>query len=69
MCFIIDSDCDGFTSSAVLMNYIYRINPEYVVHNVKYLLHEGKQHGIELKKIPTNINLLVCADSASNDYE
>jgi single-stranded-DNA-specific exonuclease len=34
-----------------------------------YQIHEGKQHGIVLDKIPTDIGLVICPDSASNDYE
>jgi len=32
-------------------------------------MHEGKQHGIDLDLIPKDTELLICADSGSNDYE
>ena len=31
---IVDSDCDGFTSAAVLINYLYDIFPAFVINNV-----------------------------------
>jgi len=30
ICVIVDSDCDGFSSSAILINYIYDISPKYI---------------------------------------
>lgn len=66
---IVDSDCDGYTSSAVLINYLNMLFPNYVQSNIKYQIHTGKQHGIILENIPEDINLIICADSSSNDYE
>ena len=37
-----DSDADGFTSSAFLINYLYSIFPDYCKTNLGYRLHEGK---------------------------
>lgn len=44
---IVDSDCDGFTSAAILINYLYDLNPEYTENHVYWFFHEGKQHGLE----------------------
>ena len=46
---IVDSDCDGFTSAAVLINYLYDIFPAFVANNIDWVLHQGKQHGIDEK--------------------
>lgn len=43
---IVDSDCDGFTSSALLINYLYDTFPAWTENNLIYYLHEGKQHGL-----------------------
>ena len=32
----VDSDCDGYTSAAVLINYLYRIFPATVKNNISY---------------------------------
>jgi single-stranded-DNA-specific exonuclease len=66
--FIVDSDTDGFTSAAILINYIWTLYPEC---NITYLLHDGKQHGLNdmIDKIDSSVDLVICADSASNDYD
>lgn len=65
----VDSDCDGFTSAAVFLNYLNRLFPSFVQNNVKYRLHEGKQHGLIPDTIPSETGLVVAPDSSSNDYE
>lgn len=65
----IDSDVDGLTSSAVLMNYLNEIVPSFVQNNIVYRLHDGKQHGIILDAIDDDINLVIAPDSSSNNYE
>lgn len=65
---IVDPDCDGFTSSAILMNYLNKVFPHFV-SEIHYIMHSGKQHGIILDEIPEETKFLICADSASNNYE
>ena len=48
----VDSDCDGMTSSAFLLNYLHRRFPAFVENHIKYRFHEGKQHGIILESVP-----------------
>lgn len=68
--FIIDSDCDGFTSSSILWLYIKHIFPKA---NLNFTLHEHKQHGLDDKidwlETLDDINLVICPDSASYDVE
>lgn len=65
----VDSDADGYTSAAAFINYLYHFFPAYVLNHLTYRLHDGKQHGIILETIPSNIKLVVAPDSASNNYE
>ena len=65
----IDSDCDGYTSAAVLINYLNCLFPGFVQNNVFYRIHTGKQHGILLDTIPDEIKLVIAPDSSSNDYD
>ena len=65
----IDSDCDGYTSSAVLINYLHTLFPGFVENNITYRFHEGKEHGIILETIPEDVKLVIAPDSSSNDYE
>ena len=43
----IDSDADGFTSAAILMNYLNRLFPNYAQNHIKYWVHDSKAHGID----------------------
>ena len=65
----VDSDCDGYTSAALLMNYLYCLFPSFVNNNISYRVHMGKQHGIIPDTIPEDIKLVIAPDSSSNDYE
>jgi single-stranded-DNA-specific exonuclease len=62
----VDSDADGYTSSAILINYLKSIFPNI---NIKWELQEGKEHGIILDKVPSETNLIIVPDSGSNQYE
>lgn len=65
----IDSDCDGFTSAATLINYINMIAPSFAQNHISYRLHKGKEHGLIPDTIPDNIKMVIAPDSSSNDYE
>ena len=64
----VDSDCDGFTSSALLLNYLNCLFPAFVRNNIQYRMHTGKQHGIILDTVPEDVKLVIAPDSSSNDY-
>lgn len=70
---IVDCDCDGYTSSAIFMNYFYKYEPEWATYNIQYYHHEGKEHGLnDLKKEIVesgDISLIISPDGASNDKE
>ena len=68
---VVDSDVDGYTSGAIMYNYIRKIAPE---QNIDFVLHEHKQHGLEdhCQRILDGdkfYNLIILPDSSSNDYE
>lgn len=65
----IDGDCDGITSSALLLNYLYRLFPNTILNNFTYRFHNGKEHGLIYETIPEDIKLVIAPDSASNDIE
>ena len=69
---ICDCDCDGFTSAALLINYLYDLFPSYVETGLKWFVHEDKQHGLE--DVMDYINshdfqLVIAPDASSNDYD
>lgn len=70
---IVDCDCDGYTSAAILINYLHDLFPSYVENKLSYFVHDSKQHGLS-DTLPwlsnqTNLGLVICPDSSSNDYE
>ncbi len=69
---IVDCDCDGYTSAALLINYLHKIFPSWVENKLTWSMHESKDHGlsdqIEMLR-QHHYGLVICPDSASNDYE
>lgn len=65
----IDSDCDGFTSAAVLINYLNCLFPGFVQNNVFYRPHTNKAHGIIPETVPDDVKLVIAPDSSSNEFE
>ena len=69
---IVDCDCDGYTSAALLINYLYKIFPTWVESYVDWYMHDSKQHGLSdcidfiLER---QYELILCPDSSSNDYD
>jgi len=70
---LVDCDCDGFCSAAILINFIHS---HYGIHErIQYILHEGKEHGLD-KKIVNQIldkgktgDLVFIPDAGSNDFK
>ena len=65
----IDSDCDGYTSAALLLNYLHRSFPAYVESHVSYGLHSKKHHGINIEDVPEGTKLVIIPDASSNEVE
>lgn len=66
----VDSDVDGYTSAAILINYLYRLFPDSASQNIYYRIQNGKEHGLILDSIDKNVfKLVIAPDSSSNDYE
>lgn len=68
---VVDSDVDGFTSGAIIYNYIKAIRPE---QRIDYILHEHKQHGLQdhidwLVDLEEPYDLIILPDSSTNDYD
>ena len=67
---IVDADCDGFTSAALLINYLSDVFPAFVENHLHWFIHDGKQHGLsDCLDEAMNYKLVICPDSSSNDYE
>ena len=69
---IVDCDCDGFTASALLINYLYELFPAWVTNHLKWFIHENKEHGLSdvMDYIwQKNFSVIIVPDAGSNDYE
>lgn len=72
--FVVDSDADGITSSAILINYMEQylknIFPNF---SIDYHIPDGKEHGLDtIMDILTperKYDIIILPDSSSNDYE
>lgn len=70
---LIDCDADGFTSAAIIINYIDKVYEDTEIKikdKIHYILHTGKQHGLEdsFDQFPDN-SLIILPDSSTNDTE
>lgn len=72
---VVDPDVDGYTSSAVLINYMNEVlKPLFPDFTVEYHIPEGKAHGlatiIDIFTETDNriCDLIILPDSSSNDY-
>ena len=64
-----DADCDGYTSAAVLINYLYQLFPSYTENYITWGLHKQKEHGIDLDFLPEDAKLIIVPDASSGEYE
>ena len=73
ICVVVDCDCDGYTSSAIMINYIYDLKDDYYIENfISWFMHEGKQHGLsDMMDLieDENPDLVIIPDAGSNDVD
>lgn len=62
----VDSDFDGVSSSALLINYINLVFDD--VH-IEWRLQKGKEHGVILETIPKDVGLVIIPDAGSSQYD
>lgn len=66
---LIDSDCDGYLSSAMVVNYL---NDVLGFNGMRFYMHENKEHGLtpyimnQIKQYPPQ--LLIIPDASSSDW-
>lgn len=69
---VVDADCDGYTSAALLINYLNDIAPSFVESRLEWFLHDSKQHGLSDCVdyiLEHEYKLVILPDASSNDYE
>ena len=72
--YVVDSDADGITSSAVMINYMENhLRKSYPDFTIDYHIPDGKEHGLDtIMSILTSkklYDIVILPDSSSNDYE
>lgn len=69
---LVDPDVDGFTSSAILTNYIKKLKPDVTL---AHLFHDTKIHGLDDKKIMKKLrddiapDLLIIPDASGTEVQ
>ena len=74
---VVDADADGFTSAAIFLNYMYDLysynqSKAETLTRLRYILHSGKQHGLEDvidQLLEDDSSLVVIPDAGTNDVE
>lgn len=64
---VVDSDCDGFCASAILLLYLKELYPDW---EISFFTHSRKQHGLEdvvKEKDIDEYSLVFLPDAGSND--
>ena len=66
---VVDSDVDGFTSAAIIYQYLKITNPE---NELYFFLHQGKGHGLsdtidDILDYDCDFQLIIIPDAGSND--
>ena len=67
---LVDCDTDGFTSAALLYNYLYFLFPNWASRNLIYFIHEDKQHGLSDsvdKIVESGVKLIIVPDAGGGD--
>jgi single-stranded-DNA-specific exonuclease len=68
----VDSDCDGYTSSAILLNWLYRFLDKKM-DNIYFRIHDGKQHGLLEETVQDlkdgDYRLVIIPDAGSNQND
>lgn len=60
---VVDSDLDGYTSGAIILNLLKLIQRG---QEINFVLHPNKEHGIVLEDIPEDVDLLIVPDAGSS---
>ena len=62
----VDSDTDGYTSSAIFYGFFKQIYPDA---KIEWRLHDGKEHGIFLDTIPIDADYIIIPDAGSMQFD
>lgn len=69
-----DPDADGYTSTAIIYNYLKNCYKEEITNRIIIIFQENKEHGIPVKTVEDimgehNVDLIIAPDCSSNEYD
>ena len=62
----VDSDTDGYTSSAIFYSFFKRLFPDA---RIEWRLHDNKEHGIIVDTIPIDTDYVIIPDAGSMQFD
>lgn len=62
----IDSDADGYTSSAIFYAFFKKLFPDA---DIQWRVHEAKQHGVILNTVPIGVDYIIIPDAGTQQTE
>lgn len=67
---LVDCDLDGYSSSAIIYNYLWKRFPGWAEHHLFYIHHKGKEHGLSdiMSNIFDDCKLVISPDGGTNDW-
>lgn len=66
---VVDCDNDGYTSAALLLNYLNLSFPYFIKECVSYVFHESKTHGISDISFEEGTQFVIIPDASSSEKE
>lgn len=72
MVLVVDCDTDGYTASAILINFFYKAYPQWASKHLSWVHHKGKTHGLADvidQALDMSPDLILVPDAGSNDIE
>lgn len=67
---LVDCDLDGYSSSAIIYNYLWKRFPDWAENHLFYIHHQGKDHGLSdvMSDIFDDCKMVISPDGGSNDW-
>jgi len=65
----VDCDADGYSSAAIMINYLHCLFPYYVENYIVYNIHDAKEHGLNIEAVPEDAKLIIVIDAGSNELD
>ena len=63
---VVDCDADGYSSAAILINYLYDLFPVWTKNHISWFMHANKEHGLEdmpIDNLSENVKLVLVPDA------